>query len=88
MKLKLFTVTSAAHGRRALTQLISACPSEKKKKSRSETITEVFSVQHSLCQIDYRSNYSSCSPQNRLADVEEPRVTSRVGVGKSVVQLF
>lgn len=41
-----------------------------------------------FCHIDYRSNYRSCSAQNRLADVEKPRMTNCVGVGKSGVQLF
>lgn len=43
LKLREFTVMSAAYGRHALKQFISACP-WKKKKSRSETITEMFSV--------------------------------------------
>lgn len=65
VKLKVFIVMSAAYGRHALTQLIQACPL---KKSRNKTITESFS--------DRRSKYSSCSAQNRLADVERPGMTN------------
>lgn len=63
LKLKVFTVMHAS----SFFQLVL-------QKTKNAGLRHMLRILVCNCQIDGRSNYSSCSAQNKLADVEKTRM--------------